>query len=789
MITVPAVFGQFAGRDSHGGAFLLEIPTVSGLVDTGTATLYLSTKEFDLTTDGLHAYGIVREFGPIRHAIDVYSHRYEVSNVTITMSKVHAFKEALSSRTTDYWIGVDYLLRKNWGKEANIYWYPGGDANELADCLTIFTGKITGMSADVGETFTLTLDERETIAHRVLPQNHYNTTDFPDIENELVGAPVPIVYGNWSYATGAGGGVLRQTGFVVADKISTGDDLKYLVAGHAVDTITQIWMYLQSLDSWAYIVTGFSSNVADTEGATITIDRDTMYFIVFMRPFNGYLASTGSDGSNPLGPAAAWDDDQDTKVSVIANSTTEAIIYFEWNQQGSESNDAVENGVAQLFDPAGPTSNVEGAEFWVSKPGGITWTTANVELWNGASWLTIATSMTVDAMTYYDFGTGSPNTYDWISNAVGTFWHLGSGPRGGDGTPFKMRLRFVGSGWTANTTVVAYVHEARLRIAGQYPKQRGRRRGWVRVWTDPKHPERYIEKWGWIDFLELISRNDAFSTIAVECGGREYGSWIDDGARSNSFNAGDAINGPVFQIESILRDELGLGDSNIDVASFDAAEAIEDQDCFLSMRAGSEVNSKDLIETICYEHGFFTYRTHAGKIKIIDYLTGTGETVGTLIPSDLVNQLPLIRLGEYSQLANALTVHHTRLADDNSFARSNDYTDSSSDTAYGTLPITMSLETVKVGSTAAIGDRFKERLITQEYLLSRPHRFVTLETIGNKWAHGELGDVFNLDATFFDPICMCMGDSWLNLDLMIISKEMTERGVTFDTIIWAAPTL
>lgn len=52
--------------------------------------------------------------------------------------------------------------------------------------------------------------------------------------------------------------------------------------------------------------------------------------------------------------------------------------------------------------------------------------------------------------------------------------------------------------------------------------------------------------------------------------GRVFGSWIDADGRNNGYNEGGLVENPAYIIESIWRDELGLGSTMIDYASVDA---------------------------------------------------------------------------------------------------------------------------------------------------------------------------------------------------------------------------
>ena len=764
------------------------------MLTDGTDTWYFSTKSFELHGSDITVHDGVKDFGPISHSIDPYTMRYEFANVRVQLTGTW------SRRNSDgTWGTIADLVRKAWNRTAQIRWHVGGIS--ISSSLLIFDGTVANIEYTDDGSIDMTLDEREAIKHRVLPQRRFDKTTFPNLPNETDNVPMPLVYG--SYTEGI---VHRQTGFTIAEKIEGGNDPKYLVCDHVADFIDFPWFYIRALDSWAKIFVGATGTEDDGGRGTVTIDTSAAKFNVYMYPGNGVTTSTGTDGSNTPGPPAAWDNDENSKVSVLANGTTEAIIEFEWTQQGDSTNDKLENSVAEILDG---DANAIGIEITATLGGGISVSSSNLEIYNSntAAWESFETSFsTGGANNFYEI---TSVEYPWVSATEGVFWHLGSGMVGGDGTPVRIRARLVGTGWTANTTVVAYIHEIRLKIIAQFPRQfisqakKSKRRAGLAIdggprlvpfWNPQSRPFEDVAN-GW-NRAYITDFDGTIDNLCVEVQGREYGSWIDNVGRSNSFSAGQVIERPVFQVESILRDELGMTNTNIDQNSFDAAHSsVGANVSHIAIRAGSALNSKDLVEKVCYEHGFFLFRTHEGKIKAVNYL-GTGDLVATLEPTDLISGLPVVRLSNINRIANDIEVFHTRLAHDNAYMRSTSSTDSASIAAYGgsgavPIPIQINLETVRNNTLGGLdsSQRLIDRLIDVERLLSRPHRFVKLATVGAKFANGEIGDTLRLNATSFDPVMKCMGDTWSGLDLMIISKEMTERGVTFDTIIWAAPTI
>ena len=109
--------------------------------------------------------------------------------------------------------------------------------------------------------------------------------------------------------------------------------------------------------------------------------------------------------------------------------------------------------------------------------------------------------------------------------------------------------------------------------------------------------------------------------------GRKYGSYIDADSRNQGYNANDLIENPVFIIEDIIRDELSLGSSNIDYASFDTAgnttngylgDIYEDavSDVKFAFAQYKFINSKDMFERLgrlCFSYVFVG---GDGKFKI-----------------------------------------------------------------------------------------------------------------------------------------------------------------------------
>lgn len=63
------------------------------------------------------------------------------------------------------------------------------------DCLTLYTGYIEKFNTTPIK-ITITLGDKKDKIGRTLPVNHFNTTDYPDINTGKNGKPIPLVWGN-----------------------------------------------------------------------------------------------------------------------------------------------------------------------------------------------------------------------------------------------------------------------------------------------------------------------------------------------------------------------------------------------------------------------------------------------------------------------------------------------------------------------------------------------------------------------------------------------------------------
>lgn len=763
MLTLDAIAAELKDREATGACFVLKLIQSVSPYDS----IFLSDKPLTLN-DGT-VYNVVREFGGITQSVNLDDHSFSPASVTVTLGNLwnHRNIDGTSGSISDQ-------IRTFFGFIAGIYLFPGGYATNIADGLLIFFGRVSKMAVRGDGTLTLSLDEITDLKDIVLPQNRATLTAFPNLPKDQIDKRMPLAYG----APTEGYLYWKQTGFFPGIPISKSPTAsKYLIASHPCHAPGgQVWIGLPSVDSWGVVTAGSTTNLNDAGKTTVTLDPVALRFIAYIMPTGGKATSTGSDPANPVGVVAGFDNDGNTKVSVIAESATRATIEFEWDKNGDSSNDRINNSVAFLDTTVG-----FGVRYHISLAATVT--SKTIEYWNGAAWASFgATSTSIMSVNDFQVGAG----WDYSSPTTGVLWHMNTGPGGGDGRPFRIRFVFDGSGWTANTTVVAYIHEVHLALGCKLP---GKTNTWTQRLRDP----------GKRTFGPFGSRLRTFyfsqfepSPFALPIGfdgidgGRMFGSWIDEVGRSNPYNSGDAITRAPGIIESILRDELGLTSNEIDVASFDVIHTALTGTTVVSLMDENAISSLEIIRNLCWEYGYFLYRSVTGKMRLVNY-TGTGTVAGTIHPWEL-DELPDIALGMVLPLANQLTIKHTRLPQNNDYQHSFVLSDATSQADYGTVGAEVDMQTMRT-TIAAPPARLTDRLIVTEFLSSRPHLMVGLKTTGFRFVAAEIGDLLHMDAPSFDPVQMCMGVTWASKNLMIYQKEVTVTGVEFQCIIWAPPPL
>jgi len=264
----------------------------------------------------------------------------------------------------------------------------------------------------------------------------------------------------------------------------------------------------------------------------------------------------------------------------------------------------------------------------------------------------------------------------------------------------------------------------------------------------------------YINYWDAVKNNTSYEGFASG-NGRKFPSWIDASGWSNSKNAGDLIDTPNFIIASLLIDELGLAHTDLDKASFDAA----DNTTTITARL-NQINQEsawDIIQKLCEQSTFAFFFSGAGKAKLIP-LDNTSPTISRTIPfSHLV--------------ANSWQVSKTPIVANYINAKSRwqeeygAYRDIDIATHGGTDNV-FDAEWKNIAGTSV--DNLLAHLITNSNAIwSHEHNQLEISTLGLGYADLEIGDWIMLDGTTVDPHFKAYGQSWDVPQLLIVEIQQT----------------
>tara|TARA_S200002703_G_scaffold43017_1_gene37421 strand:- start:37 stop:1443 length:1407 start_codon:yes stop_codon:yes gene_type:complete len=117
------------------------------------------------------------------------------------------------------------------------------------------------------------------------------------------------------------------------------------------------------------------------------------------------------------------------------------------------------------------------------------------------------------------------------------------------------------------------------------------------------------------------------NVLYINAKGRKFGSWIDANSRNNGYDQDNLIENPVYIIEDILRTEMGLGDSDIDYATFDTignttngtiGTAFNDSvgDVKFAFSQYKFMDGISVIQKICKQSGLYFFFNSEGKATL-----------------------------------------------------------------------------------------------------------------------------------------------------------------------------
>ncbi len=280
-------------------------------------------------------------------------------------------------------------------------------------------------------------------------------------------------------------------------------------------------------------------------------------------------------------------------------------------------------------------------------------------------------------------------------------------------------------------------------------------------------------------------------TVYVTGQGRILGSWIENGeslGRTNGFSTGGLIENPIYAIETILRDELGLTKTEINTVSFDAAGNTTDGDIENTFNSNATaidfafsqyklITSRNLITKICKQCGSYIFwsgdqikikarrRTYTSVEKTIDFKDIKIIDFALTPMDDVYNYISLDYAYDYGLNKTTETI----TPDDDAGLKDNTSISNATVDGYGQtlklpvdMPFSKDLSTVNNYGDALLA-WFKDR-----------KQIITFDTkIGTaKYNALEIGDIINFSN--WDSNLKVLGDTITTADGFMIT-QITKR--------------
>lgn len=473
------------------------------------------------------------------------------------------------------------------------YWFEG--ITDIDDCLKVFDGLVQPMKKATPETLDLEILDNSVFYHKNIPSGLIDESTFPQSPVQARGQYIPLVYGAFTKNEMTLGG-LAECHWLESNKIVLSD--------HVSKSVSQLWVLDENLGKLVRLDTAdWSENLDDSDRTTIELTAQPKASCFIYPHDYGLFNSTDPyyDGY----PFRNHENSLDRDDATAMNCTSPYLVgghpdcdgtiryYFHESLADGGTWDKV---YAEIHYDTLDTSEVQNHVFYYyANTVNGSW---NMETMDGADqWnsMDITSILATDSIGWSDICDTSDDHTDRFMIITADFNPTTGGP-----------------------TEVSIVRGVRIRI----------------------------------DYWPAIHPG---VRIFAECEGRKFGSWIDEGGRSNIFDEGDLIENPAYIIESILRDEMGLTSSDIDVSSFDDVWG-DTTSWDLAINILQSICTNNLFENIGFQakcHAYFSSQGIA-KIDLIDD-TVTSED-GSVVKNDI--SLPHIEMdqGNIKTLINSVDI-------------------------------------------------------------------------------------------------------------------------------------
>ncbi len=599
------------------------------------------------------------------------------------------------------------------------------------DCLARFVGNVEpGLEYDA-DTIKLTIIDKSKFLNIKLPKNLISSV-WADAPPESLNQKIPIAYGQYSLA-GDDDDDFDYTGLglALAIPVDINPGQKFVIANHVGEEITQLW-------------SAFSGLTHPAIHSLATLDFDD----------GGYITAVLYTAEWGAGIFDLW-------------AMPEAGAYID--EAGVAQNLANENG-RDLDD----TTYVEGKDSYDTGDAGYT---AHASYWKlkDASWL-ISHIDDLGAMMFQVKATSQM------------------------GTPDEAKIRIQTE---INETPGTIVEEDDIGITGSWassgvvPNLQTQKPNFLRL---------YVKKDAWAS-ADGVADNQTviyiyeirvkffcvlkdFQKTFAACKGRTYGSWIT--GRGASYADDFMIEDMSGIIESLLRDEAGLVDADIDMTSFTAAENTNVKGR-INLHSGNQMLLFDIIKQLAEQSTFAFFWSAAGKAYLIPLNDFIVPTIVETIPASLIcgddKGLPEIRVIKTKFIANKATIESRYQQEYGNVYRDLTTIENTTKTAgkFGTINIDLRWPNICGTSAAHVANHYIRKAdgtaADGDGIWANEHNQVQFATVGFAYAHLQPGDWIQLDATTVDPHILAPGgESWATIKLLITNVRVGIEKTEFTAV-------
>lgn len=549
----------------------------------------ISTVDF---TDGSDFYhGIVSSVGPIQDTLQLFDFRVQQSSVDIEVINTKVFATDSKKRFSDLVGTNDYD-----GRKAEIYVIPTENQGNVTK-EQLFSGVITA-DFDYDQTrCSITVNNYKQKYNISLPQTIIRqddtANDFHYAPEINFNKPIPMLYGNFvpdlNYFN-------SQTSDLASDRFGSTRNLAPAIVVNEFDT--------------------------DSNKSIALADTRELYGMDANRAFlysSGVYSNIDNTSSQVSVTTAS------AKVSFDFGSKTAYAIIPMVPKAGQDS--------SYTRDRHSQTTN----SFTTTGTFGSTTELSDFGLGDVSSLGTLASS---NPVRIYMMGSVTTNALDIQVEIDGnTGGNSGTTQQNQNATGQRVML-LGGSGGTDNVVTFADASSWGFNSEITLVAQTGSGQGtvtvdsaWMQVKYEPneaksfvgtvKEKKVFMNKPFEFDIKDVeVERDFSFPSnaqvIYIGAQGREYGSWVDEsrGSPGNDKNNGDIINHPVHMIEDILRNELGLTSSQINVSDFDTIYNL-DTSMIAHFSQIDEIKAFELIDDICRQFGYYFFFSGDGIARIV----------------------------------------------------------------------------------------------------------------------------------------------------------------------------